>query len=1206
MSAGETFGVSAVPPRVERAVASVYGHHRTPWFEGLLAEIGELLGPALGGRYSPLFFTCTASGGREALVANLVRPSDRVLTAGPAFGRLARCWGARVQSISSPAALGASPPDAVFIEHVLPDGSLVDLRAIVSAVRSLGARTPIVLDAAVSFASDFWEVHPCGVDALLIVPERALMGIPGLAVLAVNEALIETIERRRSELAEAPFLYDILRYRRAASRHTTPYSPNISACVALHAALHEIESAGGLREHQQQERVRAMSIRDRLARYGLRPRHGDIAVTNAFTSCNLPAGVGMTEALHLLGAAGFGARSRDSSPTAFQIAHAGYMPAEQVELLFETIETLLRPRGRASVAVGESVATHRGRRSPVPLTVQAPFTIAASEFAEQAEHHAGKMSPVSRERIAGAAHHVFREPHVVHTEALRHRRVAFVGAGRIARKAVELCLAQGITNLTVYSPALARARVGGELTREQRQRQAEWQELPVDIASTLDEVFTTAHAVVLLPVVYDAQALRLFRKAPEYGNQRLVGAELLARAERAGRLDLVINAAARGALIDRPALTRAVQDGWLRYFSDEMPPAGDRLLTCEGVRFTGHVGGSCRAPQAAVARNTHRIVRHALAQLSDGPPVALEGDEQPPNVVNAHLLRDRAAGRLAAARAASPDGTIRVLLSDPFDVESLAFDRLRESGADIEVYDVAAERLSGANLVERMRTVRPHILMLRSRTSIDEAVASRIVEAPELAFVIRPGVGVDNLYDGMERLSESGVQIVNEPYGNSFAVAEMTLHFILSGTETTLLAPGPTKFNPRVFDVFADYHPADTSRIRRVEVAVGRTIGEWLGATGSAVTVSGPGTSLMEASIANLTPPGARGLIISHGKFGDRFVEIANARRRVCQVLRVEEHEYGKAIAPEHLERVLQADAADSRDGAQPPIAFLCLQQNETSSGVTYREDAIGRLVRAARDYNPNMMVIVDAISGAFAHRLRFDALDVDALFLGSQKALGVSSGLAFGVVSGRARDAMVERCGWRGTFDAFCDAPDREWYLDEFDRLQHVHSINLLRALVCTRSGELVDEPSIFHLLSTARALQLFAAEGGIDAVVDRHARLARIVRENVARLGLETMAQPPFESDSVTVVILPERLAASAIRKSMARETAIEVAGAQGDYWKPRMIRIGTLGFVSQSDVIRCLRVLRRALAEAGHRLPGSSRSPEPAIAFTPATLS
>ena len=83
------------------------------------------------------------------------------------------------------------------------------------------------------------------------------------------------------------------------------------------------------------------------------------------------------------------------------------------------------------------------------------------------------------------------------------------------------------------------------------------------------------------------------------------------------------------------------------------------------------------------------------------------------------------------------------------------------------------------------------------------------VDVTELAAVVRPGVGIDNLYGGVRELTRLGVRIINEPFGNSSAVAEMTLHFILSASEETLLAPGPTRFRPEVFAVTDRYeHPA--------------------------------------------------------------------------------------------------------------------------------------------------------------------------------------------------------------------------------------------------------------------------------------------------------------------------------------------------------------------------------------------------------------
>jgi aspartate aminotransferase-like enzyme/phosphoglycerate dehydrogenase-like enzyme len=692
-------------------------------------------------------------------------------------------------------------------------------------------------------------------------------------------------------------------------------------------------------------------------------------------------------------------------------------------------------------------------------------------------------------------------------------------------------------------------------------------------------------AVVLLPVVYDDAALALFRKPAHYRNHGLLSAALLERAERAGRLDLVINAAARGALVDRAALADAVGQGWLRYLSDETPSATDPLLEYDNAAFTAHVGGSCRAPQAAVARNTHTILRRILAEMRG--LTTDDADGYRVNVVNGHLLDESAGRRLqTAARDIGESGRVRVLLTDSFDVESLAFGSLASMGIEADVHDISAGPMSSAKLVDAVERLRPHVLMLRSRTRIDAAAAERLAGIGELACIIRPGVGVDNVYAGMSVLTAAGVRIVNEPFGNSRAVAEMALHFLLSGTETTLLAPGPTKFNSEVFDVAHAYDEVRIQEPGRPEAAIGRTLGRWLGARRAALTISGPGTALMEASIANLTRAGDRGLVISHGKFGDRFAEIASARGRPCEILKIEEEDWGRAVTPHDVERALMQDADRCSGTAQPPISFLCFQQNETSSGVTYHEPAIRALVRVARTYHPDMIVIADAISGALAHRLTFDALDLDALFLGSQKALAVSSGLAFAVLSDRAVKTMLTRAGFAGDFEAFCGDADAALCLERFDRLQHVHSTNLLRAIHTASRGGSDDTPSLLHLLQTERALELFEEEGGAEALAGRHSELAHLVRDGVRRLGLELMPSAPYESDSVTVAILPPGLEASAIRKAVARNTGIAIAGAQGDFWKPRMLRIGTLGFVTRADAVRCLRALGVALEAAGHK--------------------
>ncbi len=193
-----------------------------------------------------------------------------------------------------------------------------------------------------------------------------------------------------------------------------------------------------------------------------------------------------------------------------------------------------------------------------------------------------------------------------------------------------------------------------------------------------------------------------------------------------------------------------------------MPADGDALLGRDNVRFTAHVGGSCRQPQAAVARNTHTILRRVLGTLLGRHGAESDGDYKL-SIMNAHLCESNAGRGQTTARTIRESGKIRVLLTDPFDVESLAFDGLRTLGFEIEVMDISAGPMLPAKLVDAIESFRPHVVMLRSRTRVDADVAQSMAAVEELAFIIRPGVGVDNLYGGMEQLSRAGIQVINEP-----------------------------------------------------------------------------------------------------------------------------------------------------------------------------------------------------------------------------------------------------------------------------------------------------------------------------------------------------------------------------------------------------------------------------------------------------------
>ena len=1153
--------LSNLHPYVAQRVRDDYWYHRGPWMERVLENIEVFFHETLGGSYRIVTVTATALGGKEALITNLVTPGDTVWTSSLGdFARVASVFAGRVEAFDEPR---RSPPGgapaAVFLEHLTDSGRLTRLEALSQSVHVRHPGVPVIADLSASFGSDLESAAPFGLDAVLIAPERALGGIPGLCVIAMTDELLARMRALRSRMQRIPFVFDLLKYEVGARSYSTPYSPDISAAVALDASLRLIRESGGLPAHTRRHAAWAKAVRAYCSRAGLRVRTA-VPLTNAFTCAAVPSAPTVADALARKNV--FVGLTLDGE---LRIGHTGHLTEKQLGRLFRALDEVLGLDVRPTrIDGGPSVQDPSG---PVATEI---FAIDPSEFAAKAIRKAqGKRASVTYERrIVHAADAVFNWSRDFRDHsAYQDRTVGFFGAGNVAREAVARCQVIGVKDIVVYSPSLA-AEMARARARHQSAGVTYWLERGVGIVRTPADLFLASHTVVLVPTLHTRQSVRLLGKTAAHRNEGVVSAALLSRIEKTGVMDLLVNASARGDLVDKAALAVHLERGWLSYMSDELPGPGDPVLRRDNAYFTGHVGGSCAVTQTRVAENTHLILRRVLSQLTRGGELERCVAGYRLNVVNEHLRRSP----WRSTRGLGDDRQIRILITDPFDVSALDFPSLeRLLGIQLTTLDVSSRGVSERELLRKIRTFRPHVIMLRARTKVTRQVAIEATRSSPLAAVIRSGVGVDNLYGGMRELSRAGVLIVNEPVGNSSAVAEMTMHFILRGSERVLLTPGPSIYKPEVFHVLDCYVPPESKAFARVERTIRDGLEPWIGAGGETALVSGPATALMEAAIVNLTEPDSRGLVIAHGKFVDRFAQIARQHQRNVVTLAKEEREWGSAFHPRDVAAHFRSEA--SRHPAHR-LAFLCLQQNETSSAVAYRQRDLEAIARAARAHNPDIMILVDAVSGVFAHDLDFTCMGADMVILGSQKRLGVSSGYSFGALSARAVRVMLGRAGYRHGVRAFVADRSARDYVRSFGERQGVYYLNLLRLLLEGRQGR-TDTASVFHALSTAASLALRDAAGR-QSVLRRQRRLAALARSLANRAPFSTLSEWP--SDSVTAIVLPPDASAKAARVELERVWGMLVSGAQSDFWKPRLVRIGHMGYVDATHIVRCMRALRQ----------------------------
>jgi aspartate aminotransferase-like enzyme len=358
-----------------------------------------------------------------------------------------------------------------------------------------------------------------------------------------------------------------------------------------------------------------------------------------------------------------------------------------------------------------------------------------------------------------------------------------------------------------------------------------------------------------------------------------------------------------------------------------------------------------------------------------------------------------------------------------------------------------------------------------------------------------------------------------------------------------LMAAGPTPLPPRVSQVMAEpimYHRAPAF----VEVYA-RCLEGLKGVFQSQNDVlcfAASGTGGMESAAANLIRPGDEVLVASCGKFGERFVELAETWQA-----KVVHHDagWGNKVEPADLDRLL---------GEHPDTELVFTTFSETSTGVL---NDVQALTQVAHEHDA--LIVVDAISGLGAVPLPQDEWEVDVVVAGSQKALMCPPGLGFASPNERALARAAESGGPRFYFD--------------WNR---------------TAKGQRKDPPdspftpAVTLFMALDVALELIQEEG-LDEVFERHRLLGRATRQAVKGLELDLFGPEDENSNVVTAIKLPEGIDGAKVPKTMRDKYGITIAGGQNQL-KGKIARIAHCGYYGAFDIVTTVAALEMTLKELG----------------------
>ncbi|MGH7056776.1 MAG: 2-aminoethylphosphonate--pyruvate transaminase [Acetobacteraceae bacterium] len=364
-----------------------------------------------------------------------------------------------------------------------------------------------------------------------------------------------------------------------------------------------------------------------------------------------------------------------------------------------------------------------------------------------------------------------------------------------------------------------------------------------------------------------------------------------------------------------------------------------------------------------------------------------------------------------------------------------------------------------------------------------------------------------------------------------------------------LMIPGPVTTRPEVRAAAAqDFAPWDRDfapllagvRARLLPIAGVH------GATYACLPLQGSGHFGVEAALRTFVPRGAKVLVPMTGAYATRLVRLAKEAGREVVDLAVGED------APANPAAVRDALARDRE------IGHLAFVYSETGTGIIHDAAALAAAARAE-----GRRVIIDAVSAFGALPLDLAAMpEVDAIVFTPNKCLEGIPGLVFAIAP---KERLIACCGQA-----------ESWCLDLADVYAHTERVG---------TGSFRFTPPAQAISALAAALDLFAAEGGRAARLERYQANLRALYDGVLAIGLAP-ALPRALQGPIVMNVLPP----GDPRWDLQR--FVDLLKRRGflisNYYDTRLptLRVGLIGALQPEDYRAAAVAMDSVLAELGIR--------------------
>ena len=355
------------------------------------------------------------------------------------------------------------------------------------------------------------------------------------------------------------------------------------------------------------------------------------------------------------------------------------------------------------------------------------------------------------------------------------------------------------------------------------------------------------------------------------------------------------------------------------------------------------------------------------------------------------------------------------------------------------------------------------------------------------------------------------------------------------------MIPGPTPVPERVLEALGRHPIGHRSKDFQSIVKSTTENLKWLHQTNNEVlTITGSGTAAMEAGIINTLSKGDKVICGENGKFGQRWVKVAEEFG--LEVIQINA-EWGKPLDPERFKDILENDL--NKD-----IKAVILTHSETSTGVINDLKTISKYIRNHK----KALSIIDCVTSIGAFNVPTDEWELDIVASGSQKGYMIPPGLSFISMSEKAWEA-----------NELANLP--KFYLD----------LKSYKKSLLNNSNPFT--PSVNLIFALDEALNMMKEEG-LENIFQKHERHKLAISEAAKKLNLKLFADENSLSPSITA-IEAQNFDAESFRKTVQNKYGIQLAGGQ-DHLKGKIFRVGHLGYINDLDIISAITAIGLTLYE------------------------